>query len=93
MRVCSQREDRGHILGHTKLYMLRVGDWRIVFSYPDREINHSATAFRAKWRKDAAPHLEIVPGQLAALVIKTSATHGLRGNIYYACSPNRSSPS
>lgn len=23
--------------GHTDLYRLRVGDWRIVFSYPDNE--------------------------------------------------------
>jgi mRNA interferase RelE/StbE len=23
--------------GHTELYRLRVGDWRIVFSYPDDE--------------------------------------------------------
>jgi len=23
--------------GHTELYRLRVGDWRIVFSYPDSE--------------------------------------------------------
>lgn len=23
--------------GHTKLYRLRVGDWRIVFSYPDSD--------------------------------------------------------
>ena len=23
--------------GHTELYRLRVGDWRIVFSYPDNE--------------------------------------------------------
>ena len=22
---------------HTSLYRLRIGDWRIVFSYPDRE--------------------------------------------------------
>jgi len=23
--------------GHTELYRLRIGDWRIVFSYPDSE--------------------------------------------------------
>jgi mRNA interferase RelE/StbE len=28
--------DIKRLQGHTELYRLRVGDWRIVFSYPDK---------------------------------------------------------
>ena len=29
--------DIKRLQGHTELYRLRVGDWRILFSYPDAE--------------------------------------------------------
>jgi mRNA interferase RelE/StbE len=29
--------DIKRLRGHNELYRLRVGDWRIVFSYPDKE--------------------------------------------------------
>ena len=29
--------DIKRLRGHTELYRLRIGDWRIVFSYPDDE--------------------------------------------------------